>query len=252
MRKVIYSVSLSFLLSVSTFAYRPQQAKLATIEPETKAQVILQTRLSSKLSEPGDPITAILAEPVTVNGQLVLARGTEFHGKVVSTKPAGHAQKSAQMVIAFDHVAMPWGEEPVSVILTAVDDWARDEKLKANDEGGVKGGKDGKKTVDNVVKGGEIGALGGTGVILGGAAAGATGPATLGIGAGAIGAGLLGGLLLSKGNEVRLAPGTTFRIKFVKPISLPVLDQPTLGPRPIQQDDGVAKEGPPTDPTKKP
>ena len=59
----------------------------------------------------------------------------------------------------------------------------------------------------------------------------------LGAGAGALGGGLLGGLLLTKGGEVVVAPGAVFRVKFVKPVTLPVAQQPGSSPRTIQQDD---------------
>ena len=238
--KAVLAVSGCILMVGSAVPGRSQAAKQATIEPETKAQLVLQSRLNSKLNEVGDTITAVLYEPIYADGQLVMPRGTEFHGRVASVKPAGRGQKSAQMTIVFDKVAMPWGEEPVGIVITAIDDWNRDQKLKADPEGKVKGGHLGEKTAENVRRGGEIGGLGAGAVILGGAAAGA-GPGVLGAGAGAIGAGLLGGLLLTKGGEVRVDPGATFRIKFVKPLTLPVIAAPGTSPRPIEQDDS----GPP-------
>ena len=216
----------------------PQTAQQATIEPETKAKIVLQSQLSSKLSEVGDPITAVLYEPIYVNGQLVMPRGTEFRGRVTSVAPAKRKMKGAQMGIIFERFAMPWGEEPASVMLTAIDDWTNNEKLKANDEGQVKGDKNGGKAAENVQRGGEIGAAGAGAVILGGAAAGA-GPGILGAGAGAIGGGLLAGLLLTKGKEVRLQPGAIFRIKFTKPLTLPVIETLGSSPKPIVQDPPV-------------
>lgn len=232
MRSNISALVVSAVMSLATVAVGSQAAREATIEPETRARLVLQTSLSSKLSEVGDHITAVLDEPVYVDGQLVIARGTEFHGRVTAVSRAGRAQKSAQMSIVFDRVAMSWGEEPVSVVLTAIDDWARDEKLKADSEGKVKGGRDGGKTVDNVLDGGQIGGLGATAVILASPSS-----TTAAVGAGAIGGGLLAGLLLTKGKEVRVQPGAVFRIKFVKPLTLPVLRAAGSSPRPIQQEE---------------
>ena len=59
----------------------------------------------------------------------------------------------------------------------------------------------------------------------------------LGAGAGALGGGLLAGLLLTKGGEVVVNPGAVFRVKFVKPVTLPVSQQTGAAPRSIQQDD---------------
>lgn len=227
-------------MTLSAIPAYSQAAREATIEPETKAKVVLQTRLSSKLSEVGDPITAVLDEPIYVDNQLVIARGTEFHGRVTSVTPAKRGHKAATLAIAFERIAMPWGEEPVSIVLTAIDDWDKGEKRKADDEGKVNGGHRGDKTVDNVYRGGQIGGLGAAAVILSGGG--------LGAGGAAIGGGLLGGLLLTKGGEVQVNPGAVFRIKFVKPATFPVVQQPGSSPRPIQQD-GVKE---PENPNKRP
>jgi hypothetical protein len=239
MKKILYTLLLCAITLPAAPAYS-QAAREATIEPETKVKIVLQTRLSSKLNEVGDQLSAVLEQPLFVNGLLVLPRGTEFHGRVTSVTPAKRGQKAASIAIAFERIAMPWGQEPVSLALTAIDDWDKDEKRKADEEGKVSGGHRGEKTADNVYKGGKIGGLGAAAVILSGG--------SLGVGGAAIGGGLLGGLLLTKGGEVQVGPGAIFRVKFVKPITLPVIQQPGSSPRPIQQDDVKVPE----DPIKKP
>lgn len=210
-----------------------QTVREATIEAETKARLVLQSQLSSKLNEVGDPVRATLEEPIYVNGELVLPQGTEFRGRITYVKGAKRPHKSGEMAIAFERVGMPWGEEPVAVILTSADDWNNDDKLKANEEGKVNAGKKGEKTVDNVIRGTTLGGAG-AGVILLSGGSGAAGAASLGAGA-------LGGLMLTKGAEVRLAPGTLFRVKFAKPLTLPVVRQsiPQSGEfdRPVRRPD---------------
>jgi hypothetical protein len=227
MKKGLCAVALCVVTMLPPVAAGSQAAREATIEPETKARIILQTRLSSKLSEVGDQVTAVLDEPIYVNAQLVLERGTEFHGRVTQVTPARRGQKAATLAIIFDRLAMPWGEEPVSVILTAIDDWDKDEKRKADDEGKVSGGHSGERTADNVIRGGAIGGSAAGVILLSSRGAGAAGPA----GAAALGGGLLAGLFLTKGGEVTVAPGAVFRVKFVKPLNLPVLSQPAA-PKP--------------------
>jgi hypothetical protein len=245
MKRVARLISLCAVTALLAPQALPQEAQQATIEPETKARIVLQTQLSSKLSEVGDTITAVLYEPIYVNGQLVMPRGTEFHGRVTAVTPARRGMKGAQMAIIFERFSMPWGQEPAAVMLTAIDDWSSNEKLKADDEGKVKGGKNGGKAAENVERGGSIGAAGAGAVILTGAAAGA-GPGILAAGGAAIGGGLLAGLLLTKGKEVRLEPGAIFRIKFTKPVTLPVIQTPGVAPRPIQQEGPVAVPAPET------
>src|SRR5262245_261729 len=124
MRRTIVPLALILLASGFGPVSAYQAAREATIQPDTKARIIMQSRLSSKLSEVGDRIVAVLDEPIYVDGLLVLPRGTEFLGRVAAVKQAGRAMKGGQIAIIFEHVAMPWGEEPAPVTLTAIDDWA--------------------------------------------------------------------------------------------------------------------------------
>ena len=236
MRRRVCAVVLSSVLFLGAAAATPQASREATIEVETKARIVLQTQISSKLNEAGDPISAVLDEPVYVNGDLVMPRGTEFIGRITQATPAGRGQKNGQISIIFEQIRMSWGEVPVAVMLTAIDDWKNDEKMKANDEGKVNGSRSGERTAKNVERGATIGGAGALATVLMGGAGPAAGAA--------IGGGLLGGLLLTKGGDVRVSPGAVFRIKFVKPITLPVVQQSGVNPKPIAPDT--------EDPVKKP
>jgi hypothetical protein len=224
MRNLGAIVGLCSIILLATLVALGQAAQEATIQPGTAVELVLKDHLSSKLNEVGDTFAAELKEPAYADGQLVLPRGAEFLGRVTQVKPAGRMEQSSQMTIVFDRVVVPWGEEPVSLLLTAIDDWSKDQKLKADDEGKVKGGHNGDATLHNVERGGRLGSLGAASVILLGRGAGA-GPGVLGAGGGAIAGGMLGGVLMTKGDDVRLSPGTMFRVRFVKPLTLPVVRQ---------------------------
>jgi hypothetical protein len=241
MKKILCGTFILSILVLLPIPARSQAAKQATIEPETRVKLILQTRLSSKLSEVGDPVAAVLDEAIYVEDQLVMPRGTEFKGRVTQVGAAGRAMKSGTLAIIFERVVMPWGEEPVSIAVAAIDDWNKNKKMKADDEGKVKGDKNGGNAADNVYKGGAIGGAGAGAIIL--SSKGAAG--SLPVGGAAIGGGMLAGLLLTKGGEIMVQPGAVFRMKFVKPMTLPVIQEYKAMPRPIQQD-------PPTPAEKKP
>lgn len=252
MKRSFCALLLCAVITVTAAPALPQAAREATIEPETKARIILQSQLNSKLNEVGDTITAVLYEPIYVNGLLVLPRGTEFHGRVTAVTPARRGQKSALMTIVFERIAMPWGEEPVAVQVTAIDDWDNDKKLKADAEGKVKGGHKGKETLENLETAGTIGGTAAGSVVLIGLGSGA-GPGVLVAGGMIMAGSMLAGLMLTKGGEVKVSPGAMFRIKFVKPMTLPVIAQPGTGPRPIQQEEPKTETPPPPpDEVKKP
>jgi hypothetical protein len=187
--------------------------------PEGKlAKLSLQTRLSSKLSEIDDEVTAVLYEPLRgEDGRVIIARGTEFIGRVTQVQAAKRPQKEASMTVVFNTMRMPYGTEKVSVTIVAIDDYVNDAKLKSkNDEGKVGGGHSGGRTATNAGVGGGLGTLGG--IIAASAGAGLPGLA------GGIGAGVVGGVLMTKGNDIKLEPGTIVRIKFERPVSLPAFE----------------------------
>lgn len=182
------------------------------------AKLSLQSQLSSKISEVGDEVTAVLYEPVrSADGRVAIPRGTEFIGRVTQVQAAKRPQKEATMTVVFEKMRMSYGTEKISTVVTAIDDFANDEKMRSkNDEGKVGGGKSGSRTAKNAGIGGGIGSLGG--VLIGAAGGG------LGGVAGGIGGGVLGGVLMTKGNDIKLAPGTILRIRFEHEVALPAFE----------------------------
>ena len=213
----------------------PQPLREATIQSETRARLTLQSRINSKLSEPDDIITATLAEPIFGEGEIVLPRGAEFQGRIMKIAPAKRGQRSSHLSINFESVVTASGRMPISAQVTAIDDWDKEETIKADERGKLKGGHRGEKTVENMRKASSLGFSGAiVGVALGGAA-GASGRQALGIGGIGVAAGMIGGLLLTKGSDIRIGPGTILRIKFLKPATLPVIQQPEQQPGTVRR-----------------
>ena len=195
---------------------RQQTRDDATIPLGTPARLSLQTQLSSKLSQVGDEVTATLNDAIRAeDGRTVITRGTEFIGRVTQVQAAGRPQKRASITIVFDSMRMPYGVEKIATVLTAIDDYGNDEKLKArNGEGEVSAGRSGGRTARNAGTGAAIGGVGG--MIIGAAGGGLGGIAAT------AGAGALGGVLMTKGNDIRLQPGTVLRIRFERDTVLPL------------------------------
>jgi hypothetical protein len=102
-------------------------------------------------------------------------------------------------------------------VVTAIDDFANDEKLKSKDgEGKVGAGRSGGRTARNAGTGAGIGGLGG--MIIGAAGGGLAGAAA------SIGIGAAGGVLMTKGNDIKLQEGTILRIRFEREMTIPVFE----------------------------
>lgn len=208
---------------------QPQQQKPEPAQEQTRAvntavdegstaRLSLQTQLSSRLNEVGDQVSAVLYEPVRDgNGRVLIPRGTEFFGRVTQVQAAKRPQKQATMTVVFETMRMPYGTEKISTVVTAIDDYANDEKYRSkDDEGKVGGGKSGGRTAENAGKGAGLGGVGG--LIIAAAGGGLGGLAT------AVGVGAAGGVLMTKGNDIKLAPGTILRIRFERAVSIPITE----------------------------
>jgi hypothetical protein len=111
---------------------------------------------------------------------------------------------------------------PISAQVTAIDDWDQEESLKANNKGKIKGGHSGSRTIDNLSRGTSLGGSAGfVGALLAGAS-GATGRRLLGFGGAGMAAGMIGGILLTRGNAIRVNQGTILRIRLLKAAAFPV------------------------------
>ena len=106
-------------------------------------------------------------------------------------------------------------------------DFERDEKISSNGEGTMKGGKSGGDALKNVGTAAGIGGAAATIIILAGRS-GANSPFGIGgisggsiVGAASVmGGSMLVGILLTKGKEVRLDPGSIVRLKVERPLSV--------------------------------
>jgi hypothetical protein len=204
-----------------------QESDKLTIQPGTKFKTRLETPISSKLSEVGDTIIVTLLEPMAVDTQHVLPRGTEMTGKVTFVKRAGKVKGRAEVYALINELTTNYGSEPIQVSIDAADDVANDEKIRTDEEGKLKSNKDLGDDVEDATRGASLGSLGSTPVAI---ATGSVGAAIAGPAAGAI-----AGLLLSRGKEVRLPVGTVFRMKFDKELTVPVSATQVRPPSRVQK-----------------
>jgi hypothetical protein len=97
----------------------------------------LVTALSSATAKKGEPIEAIITEPLTVSNQLLLPVGTRITGSVMEVRPARRLKHNGQLRILFHQVELPDGlEQKVESSLEGVE-VSRGENLALDAEGGA-------------------------------------------------------------------------------------------------------------------
>jgi hypothetical protein len=164
-----------------------------TIPAGRQISVRLTTAVASDTSRTEDAVRGTIAQPIVVSGTTVVPAGAEVSGSVLEAQESGRVKGRASVAFRFDRLTV--GDESHDI---------RTARISRVASSSTKG---------DLKKGG-IGA--GVGAVVGGIVGGGKGAA---IGAGAGGA---GAVLATKGNEVRLAAGTTVTTTLQQPLTLQV------------------------------
>ena len=97
----------------------------------------LLTPLNSSISKKGDPVEALITEPLVVSNHLILPEGSVIRGSVMQVQPARRLARNGQLRILFHEVAPPDGiAQKVQTSLEGVA-VAKGEHLKLDAEGGA-------------------------------------------------------------------------------------------------------------------
>jgi hypothetical protein len=156
--------------------------------------VRLGQAVGSKISSPGQPFTASVAQPIEVNGKVLIPSGAEATGTVAEAVPLGRFKGGAVLRLALDSVKV--GGNTYKIQTAAITQSAK--------------GK-GKRTAIGVGGGAGLGA------IIGGLAGGGKG-AAIGVVAGA-GAGTAGAAFTGNKNIV-LPAESTLSFKLLQPLEV--------------------------------
>jgi hypothetical protein len=156
----------------------------------TALAIVLEQELSTKSAKAEDPVLATLADDVTVDGEVLLPKGAEVHGHVVSAVRSGRVKGRAHLVVAWSELRV--NSRSYTIDATGFDITAGSSK-----------GKDAK------IAGGSAAA----GAIIGGIAGGGSGAVKGGLIGGAVGG---GAVLATHGVEVELKQGSQHKIELKK------------------------------------
>jgi hypothetical protein len=173
----------------------PTPTREPVVVPEgTELTLILETGVSSAVSQAGDEITARVERAVGPDGRVALPGGASVEGRVVDARPSGKVKGRARLVLAFDKIVVRGRAHPLA---------ATNLTLEADPQRG----KDAAVIGGGAALGGIIGAITGKkggfgkGVLVGGAAG-------------------TGAVLLTKGKEVELPDGAHVAIQLREALRL--------------------------------
>jgi len=172
----------------------------------TVIPITLTSRVSTKNSKDGDGIYGKTSFPVTVDNKIVIPEGSYIRGKITEVKRPGKVKGKPELTLNFQTLVLPNGVTlPIYTSLRGAGG-SGERKGEATVQGEGSKGDDAKTVERTTVEGAGIGAIGSRtvkGAGIGGA---------VGAGAGAA------AVLLTRGQDLVLGPGTTLEIVLDRPV----------------------------------
>lgn len=167
-----------------------------TIPAGTNLRIVLDTPVGSRTSRVEESVQAHLAQPITVDGQTVVAEGTPVSGVVTEATRSGKVKGRARLAVRFDTLAPRGDSERYTIATTTVGRTAQATKKKDAI-------KVGAPAAGGALIGGLIG--GKKGALIGTAAGGGAGTAVV---------------LSTPGKEVHLAKGSALTLRLTQPLTV--------------------------------
>jgi len=124
------------------FGTEPLKAEMLTaignLPPSgSVVHALLVTPLNSATAKKGEPVEAVISQPLVVSNQLFLPQGSHIKGSVLQVRPARRLNRNGQLRIVFHQVVPPDGiEQKVEASLEGVE-VAKGEHLSLDAEGGA-------------------------------------------------------------------------------------------------------------------
>lgn len=188
----------------------PAGAAKLIIPAGTKVPLALKQAISTKSAKEGDPVYCETTFPFVVDDRILIPAGTYVQGKISRIQRPGRVKGRAELLMHFTSMIYPSG---YTVMLPgSVENMpgAENTSMKGS-EGTIR--QDGQKGKDI----GTVASTASTGAVIGGLSGGGKGA---GIGAGIGGVAGLAIAMLSRGNDVRLEPGTSIEMVIQREVSV--------------------------------
>lgn len=208
---LLFSAAVVFAQEAPDPAQSPDedQPGKVTVAAGTRLPVALKHGINTKTARPGDAIYCQTNFPVAQNDRILIPAGTYVQGTITSIKRPGRIKGRAEVLMHFNTLIFPNG---YTVSLPgAVDNLPGSDNRVKDKEGTIQADSSKGKDV------GTIAGTSATGAVIGAAAAGGKGA-----GIGAVAGGLTGLAItmLTRGNDVKIEPGTTIEMVLQRPLEL--------------------------------
>ena len=121
--KAVLSLVLVFALALSAALPIPTYAEPRQVIQGTEIHLTLLTPVSSSTSREGDPVIAVLAQPVSLDSRILLPAGTRIHGVVGTIQKAKNFslfRGQAYMNVAFKSIEIDSRLIPVQMSIVAI------------------------------------------------------------------------------------------------------------------------------------
>ena len=171
----------------------------------TVIPVTLTSRISTKNARDGDGIYGKTVFPITVNNKIVIPEGSFVRGKVTEIRRPGRVKGKGELTLNFQTLVLPSGiTVPIYTSLGGAGG-AGERKGEATVQGDSSKGEDAKTVGTTAAQGALIGVIAdrGKGAVVGGGVGAAAGTAAV---------------LLTRGKDLVLEPGTTIEIVLDRPL----------------------------------
>jgi hypothetical protein len=179
----------------------------------TEIPLVLKSAIDTKNTRIGDGVYCQTSFPVVIDNVIAIPAGTYVKGEVVKAQRAGKIKGRAEIQFKFNTLIFPNGYT-VNVPGTIHHD-SGSSSASVDDEGRIKADPQKGKDATTVAKGAGVGAAGGA--IITGTRAGVLSGAGIGGVAG------LATVLMTRGQDVRIEPGTSVKMLLQRPLTVDVV-----------------------------
>jgi type IV secretion system protein VirB10 len=182
-----------------------QPSEPVVVPAGTIIPISLTSRITTKHARDGDGVYGKTVFPITINNKIIIPEGSNVRGKITQIRRPGRVKGKGALTLTFQTLVLPNGTTlPIYTSLGGVGG-AGDRTGEATVQGDSSKGQDAKTVGTTAAEGALIGVIAdrGTGAAIGGGIGGAVGAAAV---------------LLTRGKDVVIEPGTTIEIILDRPL----------------------------------